>query len=104
MANDDENIGNQIRHILLKERLFVVPYVGLRGVKALDEYVFAPVTPESIGNMKKRIRDMLSTRLGGAIDIEDVCIEADEAGIEVSIEYVIRWSGRREVTCLRFDL
>ena len=92
MSNNDENIGELICHLLVTN-----------NSNNLRQIIFEPINPESVGEVKMWIRAFLTERLGDVIDVEEVQIDADDADYSVfcvTIEYVVRQNGKREVTCI----
>lgn len=85
---------------LIEQVLFTAP--GERVMRpdfgsGLRQLVFAPNSPELAATIQLLVQGALQQWLGGLIVVEAVEVEAVEATLQVTVQYVIRRSDSRRV-------
>jgi phage baseplate assembly protein W len=91
-ASDEQRIAGMVEAVLLTapgERVNR-PDFGC----GLGRLLFAPVDDAVIATAELTLRSGMQRWLGDVVDLGDVTIELDEAGLRVSVEYRMRATGR----------
>jgi phage baseplate assembly protein W len=92
MPDDDAHIRELIDQILFTspgERVTRPEFCA-----GLSEFVFEPITGESVAALKSAIQQELDQRLNKVIKIDEVQIAADESRLQVTIQYVVLSSSK----------
>jgi phage baseplate assembly protein W len=92
MPDDDAQIREMIGQILFPtpdERVNRPDFSA-----GLNEFLFAPITEKSVGEMKSVVQQALGQRLANVIKIDQVKIDSEESRLYVTIQYVICSSGK----------
>ena len=85
---------------LIEQVLFTAP--GERVMRptfgsAIHQLVFAPASPELMGIAEHLVRSGLQQWLHDWIELQEVRVEADGATITVTVAYLLRRTGAREL-------
>lgn len=89
------------RHIrdMIEQVLFTMP--GERVMRptfgsGLLQLVFAPNSPELAATTQFLVEGALQEWLGDLIELEDLSVSAEDATLQVSVQYVVRRTGARQ--------
>jgi len=95
-SDDDAHIRDMIEQLLFTspgERVNR-PTFG----SGLMQLVFAPNRVELVSTVQLLVQGGLQQWLGALIDVQNVEVEADDANLRVTVEYVVRRTQQREVS------
>lgn len=94
------DLGAHVRE-LIEMVLFTAP--GERVMhpgfgSAVHQLVFAPASPELVGVAEHLVKSSLQQWLRDWIELQEVRVEADGATLTVTVAYIVRRTGEREIT------